>query len=74
VNPTRGTAALDYIHRASADLANQKRVLSHYIALARQYGCSNTDIAQAAMGTQMATPPSDASDQSPDPGPRPADA
>lgn len=76
MNPTRGTAALDYIQRATADLANDKRVLSHYIELARQYGCSDADIAQAALVAQMdpTSRPSDASDHSSDPEPQPADA
>lgn len=74
MNPTRGTAALEYIRRASADLANNERVLRHYIELARQYGCTDTDIAHAAMATQSASRPSDASALPPALEPRPADA
>lgn len=74
MNPTRGTAALDYIERASADLANSERVLSYYIELARQYGCSDADIARAGMITPMATRLPGASDRPSALEPRPEDA
>lgn len=48
MNSTRATIALEYVRRAVVDLEKDERALRHYLSLAREYGCSQAEIAEAA--------------------------
>lgn len=50
MNPTRATIALDFIRRATLGIISERRSLEHYERLARSYGCSEAEIAEASQG------------------------
>jgi hypothetical protein len=50
MDSTRATIALDFIRRATSNIVTERRNLERYERLARSYGCSEADIAEASQG------------------------
>ena len=48
MNSTRASIALDFIRRATTNINTERRSLEHYERLARSYGCSEVEIAEAS--------------------------